>query len=211
MLNTLARPCLRRENLVSEPRCWATIDYRTLSVSNIRGQISWTIDSNVTVHGLAVWFDCETTEGIAFSNLPGSRPDNVYGDAFFPWLRPVDLSPGDRVSVQIRADLVGGDYVWCWNTDITTAADPSRKVASFRQSIFQGAVVSPENLRKRAQSFVPVLNEDGRIDQMILQQMADHVPLEKIAQTIAAQSPSRFPTWQDALNYVGDLSAKYSQ
>jgi hypothetical protein len=114
------------------------------------------------------------------------------------------------VSTQIRADLAGEDYVWGWNTDITTGANASRTLVSFRQSTFQGTALSPEDLRKRAQTFVPTLNEDGCIDHVILQQMADGLPLDQIAQNVAAQFPRRFPTWQNALDRVANLSVKYS-
>jgi protein arginine N-methyltransferase 1 len=196
--------------LVSEPRCWATLDYRTLSTPNISGRVVWTLDRVTTVHGLAVWFDCEATDGVGFSNSPASPTKQIYGQGFFPWSRPVELSPEDEVSLQIRADLAGEDYVWGWNTDITTGADASRTLVSFRQSTFQGTSLSPESLRKRAQTFVPTLNEDGRIDRVILQQMADGLPLDQIARNLAGQFPHRFPTWQNALDRAADLSTKYS-
>jgi len=198
------------DNLVSEPRCWGTLDYRTLSSPNLAGQVLWTLDRATTVHGLAAWFDCETADGIGFSNSPGSRPEAAFGQAFFSWPRPVQLSAGDQVAVHIRADLAGEDYIWRWNTDVTMGADTSRTRVSFRQSTFLGAPLSPESLRKRARTFVPALNEDGCIAREILRQMADGLPLDQIAQNVATQFPRRFPTWQNALDHVADLSAKYS-
>jgi protein arginine N-methyltransferase 1 len=168
-VNNLARPRFRRENLVSEPRCCATLDYRTLSATNINARVEWTLDRSVTVHGIAVWFDCETAEGFSFTNIPGSRTPNVYGDAFFPWLRPVELAPGDRVAVDIRADPVRGEYQWCWNSEVTAGPDATKRLASFRQSTFQGTVISPRHLHRRAQSFVPSLSEEGLIDRSIFQ------------------------------------------
>lgn len=198
------------DHLVSEPRCWATLDYRSLSTPNLRGQVLWTLDRAITVHGLAAWFDCETSAGVAFSNSPGSRRENLFRQGFFPWPRPVALSRGDEVSVQIRADLAGEDYVWQWNTDITTGTDTSRTGVAFRQSTFLAVPLSPESLRKRARTFVPALNEEGRIDREILQQMADGLPLNQIAQNMATHFSRRFPTWQNALDYVADFSARYS-
>jgi protein arginine N-methyltransferase 1 len=209
-VNNVARPRLTRDHLVCEPRCWATLDYRTLSIPNINGRVLWTLDRGATLHGLAVWFDCETFDGVSFSNSPGSRTENVFGHGFFPWPRPVELSPGDQVSVQIRADPGGEDYVWQWNTDIITGADSSRTVVSFRQSTFQGAALSPEHLRKGAHTFVPALNQDGCIDRLILQQMADGLPLDEIARNVSRQFSRRFPTWQNAFDRIANLSVKYS-
>jgi protein arginine N-methyltransferase 1 len=198
------------DDLVSDPCCWGTLDYRTVADPNTSGQIHWTLDRVTTAHGLALWFDCEASDGVGFSNCPASPTKQIYGQAFFPWSRPVELSPGDEVSVQIRADFVGEDYVWCWNTDITTPSCPSRPLASFRQSTFHGSLLSPAWLRKRAGAFVPTLNEDGRLDCMILEQMADGLSLNQIVRNIAEQFSHLFPTPQKALDRVGDLSAKYS-
>jgi protein arginine N-methyltransferase 1 len=209
-LNNLARPRLNRDLMVSEPCCWGTIDYRTVSTPNLGGQAVWTLQRATTVHGLAVWFDCQTTDGVTFSNLPGSRTENAYGQALLPWSRPCELAPGDEVSVRIRIDSVGEDYVWGWNTDIIPGADTSRTRVSFRQSTFLGAPLSPETLRKRARGFAPTVNQEGCIDREILQQMAEGLSLDQIAQKVATQFPRRFPTRQNALDRVADLSAKYS-
>jgi protein arginine N-methyltransferase 1 len=210
VLNSWRGCFLRRDQLVTEAHCWTTLDYRTLSTPNLAGQATWTLDRSVTVHGITAWFDCETAEGITFSNSAGARNDNVFGQAFFPWLRPMELLPGDQVAVQIRAQPAGQGYVWCWNADITPGTGASRTQVFFRQSTFQVGAVSLANVRKRGQSFVPTLSEDGRIDREILQQMADGLPLEQIARALAGQFPHRFPTWQSALDHVADLSTKYS-
>jgi protein arginine N-methyltransferase 1 len=197
--------------LVTEPRCWATLDYRTLSNPNVSGGATWTIERATTGHGLAVWFDCETTWGIGFSNSPVSPTKQIFGQGFFPFPRPVELSPADEVTVQLRADLAGEDYVWSWNTEIAKRADTPGTLVSFRQSTFLGAPLSPQGLRKRAQTFVPKLNERGCIDHAILQQMADGLSLDQIARNLAGRFPRHFPTWQNALDRVADLSTKYSQ
>jgi protein arginine N-methyltransferase 1 len=196
--------------IITDPRDWATLDYRTLSSPDVNGRVAWTIQNATTAHGLAVWFDSELTDGIGFSNSPDAPTKQIYGQGFFPWPRPVELSLGDEVSVQLQAVQTGSDYVWCWNTDITADAAPHRTLASFRQSTFLGTPLSVESLRKRTQTFVPTLNEDGRIDHAILTQMADGRSLDQIARSIGGQFAHRFATWQDALNRVASLSTKYS-
>ena len=209
-LNNMARPRLHRDNLVSEPRCWATVDYRTLSTPNLCGQALWTLDRATTLHGLALWFDCELSDGVAFSNIPGARTENIFGQVVLPLSHTVALAPGDEVAVQLHANLVGEDYMWRWNTEITPGAGAARTKVSFRQSEFFGGPLSPERLRKRAHTFVPALNEEGCIARLILQQMAEGLSLDRIAQDVATRFPRRFPSWQEALNHVADLSVKYS-
>jgi type I protein arginine methyltransferase len=209
-VNSISKLVSPGNPLITDPRQWATLDYRTLSSPDVNGRAAWTIKSTSAAHGLAVWFDSELTDGIGFSNSPDSPTKQIYGQGFFPWPRPVDLSLGDEVSVHLHAVQTGDDYVWCWNTDITGGAAPRRTLASFRQSTFLGAPLSVQSLRKRTQMFVPTLNEDGRIDRAILLQMADGLSLDQIARSIGGQFAHRFATWQDALNRVANLSARYS-
>jgi type I protein arginine methyltransferase len=209
-LNNWRRASFNCEHLISEPRCWATLDYQTLSIPNVCGQAECTADRGATAHGLAVWFDWEAGEGIRFSNSPASPTKHIFAQGFFPWPKPVQLSQGHQVSIQIRADLVGDDYVWSWDTNIGSGDDPSRAPVKFRQSTFHGLPLSATQIRKRAQEFVPTLSEEGYIDGTILEQMAQRLPLDQIARNLAAQYPRRFLILQEALNRVADLAVKYS-
>jgi len=198
-------------HLVSDARCWATLDYRSVVDTKVSGQLGWTLNRTATAHGLVIWFDCQVSDGIAFSNSPASPTKLIYGQGFFPFSRPIELLPRDKVSVRVRGDAVGGNYVWCWNTDVTPVADPSRTHISFRQSTFQGVVLSADRLRRRAHNFVTTLSEDGWIDELVLQQMAQRLPLGQIAETLARKFPKVFPAWEDALNRVANLSEEYGE
>lgn len=102
--------------------------------------------------------------GIGFSNAPGELA-HIYGRMFFPWLEPVvALTPGDKVTISLHADLVGGDYVWRWNTRILDQGRPGELKADFRQSTFHAAPLSPGRLQQMAAGHVPELSQDGRID-----------------------------------------------
>jgi hypothetical protein len=162
------------------------------------------------VHGFAVWFDCETAAGITFSNAPGAGGPSVFGQAFFPWPRPVVLTAGDDVSVDIRADAVGEDYVFTWRTAIRAAAD-ARLVETFEQSQFASAPLSRDWLRKTASTFLPSPNDDAVIDSFVLAQLCSGTRLDEIAEATAARFPQRFPDRRSALTRVGRLSMRYSR
>ena len=93
-----------------------------------------TIDRSGTVHDIGMWFDA-LLAGIGFSNAPG-QPECIYGNAWMPLTEPVDLDPGDRVSVTIQANPIGEDYLWSWQTQVTAGADPQHVKADFKQSTF---------------------------------------------------------------------------
>ena len=197
-------------DLAVEPRQWATLDYGTLGAVDVAGEVEWTVARDSVVHGVCCWFDTETAPGHGFSNAPAAGPPHVYGQAVFPFPSPTAVAPGDRVRVRLRADHVGGDYTWAWETTVVAAGASSPK-ASYRQSTFFGTPFAPARLRKRAHTFVPRPNEDARIDRRILELMAEGLTVGDIADRIAADFPERFASRIGALTRAADLSERYSQ
>jgi protein arginine N-methyltransferase 1 len=208
--NQWDRAKVKAEQVISEPQCWGSIDYATVENPDFAATVHSTVTRPGTGHGICAWFDATLAEGIEFSNAPGKR-EAIYGTAFFPWPQPVALDPGEAMSVTLRGDLVGPEYLWSWDTRIVARGDPSLCKAEFRQSSFFGAPLSPTRLHKQSASHVATLNDDGRIDQLSLQMMGDGTPLGEIARHLSRRFPERFARWQDALTHVGELSAKYSR
>ena len=122
--NRWGRVSGKREDILLPPQTWATLDYASIAEADVSGEASWVAEKPGTAHGLLVWFDAVLAEGVEFTNAPG-EPELIYGNAFFPFSQPVALDVGDNVNVTIRADLVGGDYVWRWNTVVARRGDRS--------------------------------------------------------------------------------------
>jgi protein arginine N-methyltransferase 1 len=200
------------EILLAEPHLWATLDYMTISDPNVAGELRFDCARDGTAHGMLVWFDATTAEGVGFSNAPGAEnPARVYGRCFFPWTRPVELSKGDQVDVRLDVRLVGPEYVYQWETTIISSSEPQQIKANFNQSTFYGEVLSLDGLRKQSDAYVPDLNPDGVMDHYILSQMSARTPLGEIAKQLTEGFPEKFPRWQDALTRVGELARKYSK
>jgi protein arginine N-methyltransferase 1 len=144
--NTWHKSRLQPQNLVTGPQCWATLDYAVLRSPHVRGTAAWEIRERRTAHGIAVWFDWDGADGVAFSNSPLSGERHIFGQAFFPWPEPLELCPNDEVRVQLRSDFVGSDYVYGWET-IVCGNDGSMK-AALRQSDFFGRIWSSDRLRQ---------------------------------------------------------------
>ena len=139
--NSWRKTRLKADDLLTEEACWTTLDYRGVVSADVCEDISWRVERSGTAHGIAAWFDADLADGIGFTNRPGA-PELVYGQAFFPFPRPVDVSEGERVNVRMRADFVQNDYVWSWTTDF---ADQQ---IGFEQSTFYSVPLSVERLRK---------------------------------------------------------------
>jgi len=206
VVSAWTRAHLEADQLLAAPAEWAVIDYGAIRDPDVGGEMAWTAERAGTAHGFAAWFDTELAEGIGYSTAPGG-PEMIYGTAFFPWEHPVDLHPGDRISVDLDARLVGDGYLWTWSTRVEReGAEPLR----FRQSTFHAVPISPARLRRRADSFVPRLGEDGRIDALVLSRMDGGASLGDIAREVRERFPARFATWEAALTRVGALSEQYA-
>ncbi len=212
IVNSWCKTHLKPENLLTQPRSWAALDYTNPEGANVRGEAAWTVERPGMGHGLLLWFDATLGEGIGFSNAPG-QPKLVYGQGFLPWVHPVPLAAGDVVNVTLRADLVGADYIWGWSSRVRTSESTGRMEvkAEFRQSTFFGSKIAAAQLRKRAADHRAELNENGKIDRYILNHMDAFTSAADLAHKLFEEFPYNFPNWQDALTRVGDLAEKYSR
>src|SRR5215217_1602523 len=145
--NTWRKAHIKPDQFLAEPVCWNTIDYEEVESPDVQAELSWRAARNGTAHGFAVWFDSELAGHTGFSNHPAA-PRMIYGQGFFPFSQPVEVSEGDRIDLRLTAKFVQDDYVWRWNTDFT---GQERIKASFKQSTFYGVPLSTAQLRKSAQ------------------------------------------------------------
>ena len=205
-VNTWRKARIQPTELLTLPKQWTAIDYGTVQSPNASGALRWTCSDAGSAHGLALWFDTELASGLGFSNAP-SEPRAIYGQAFFPFSAVLNVTPGDRVEIDVRADLVGDDYVWAWETRHVPAQLDSHRVTVLRQHSLNALLLAPDELQRRSHRFVPTLDEDAHVDRLILASMDGHKSNGEIARVVQQAFPQRYPSWQDALGRVSDWSA----
>ena len=202
----------RKNNLLMEPRIWTVLDYSSIKSPDVSSSIlirKATRDG--TAHGLLLWFDGEIAEGIHIYNGPqADKVAEVYGCGFFPLLEPVTITKGDTITLDIRADLVKGQYNWNWHTRIHSNDNPQAIKANFKQSTSFDSALNAESIAMHASNLQPTLGEEGEIDHFILGRMNGRTTLDKIAQQVQKRFPARFKAPREALIYVYDLSQQYS-
>jgi protein arginine N-methyltransferase 1 len=208
-VNTWLRRRCPPGSIVVEPAVWETLEYETREDLNGRGSIGWTIDTPCEAHGLCLWFDCETAPGIGFSNAPGAE-EHVFEQAFFPWPDACRFSAGDRVDVEIRADLVGEDYLWSWHT-VVRAGRGETISAEFDQHQFLSVPFSRDWMRRAGAAAIPSPTLDARVDALILDLIVKGVRLDDIATRVVDTFPERVPDRRRALTRVGALAMRYSE
>jgi type I protein arginine methyltransferase len=207
VLNDLHSTDITPEQLLTEPQPWWVIEYMKSPSLRAAGTLHFRATRSATAHGIAVWFATELFGEIGFSCAPGRK--SVYGQSFLPWLQPVAVSAGQEIQVELHADLVGGDYIWRWETKIHEAV--KGVVHHFRQSTFEGARFSPQWLERHALDFVPVLTEVGEAERWLLEAMDGKAPLEEIATAAAERFPKVFRRQEEAFRRAAELAEKFSR
>ncbi|MBG9389084.1 50S ribosomal protein L11 methyltransferase [Caenimonas aquaedulcis] len=196
------------DELMSQPRCCASIDYGTVRSADLDARATLVADRRGTTHGFCMWFDAVLAEGVGYSNAPGRDP-LVYGRAFFPWRQPVELEPGDEVRLDLEALHTGREYLWHWKSEFRGAGGQAR--AGFRQSTFLGQPLSPRQLKAQMPAHVPGLGDAGAADARILQWMGEGKSLGAIALLAHREFTARFPGEREAASHVALLASKYGR
>jgi type I protein arginine methyltransferase len=205
-VNTYAKVNLEPADFLSDAAILAVLDYERITSPDFIGDFDLAATVGGTAHGLLLWFDAELADGIGFSNAPG-EPKQVYGQTFLPFEAPVGLEAGDRVTGQIGARPVDGNYVWTWQTAFHLAGSNERH--EYRQSSFFADVLAPDKLRRRASNFAPPARAAHEIDRFCLSLFDGERSLEAIAMEAKSRFPAAFQSFPAALNHVTRLADRY--
>ncbi|MEP7070640.1 MAG: 50S ribosomal protein L11 methyltransferase, partial [Usitatibacter sp.] len=130
--NQWRRARVEAGQMLTAPLCWAAIDYATVDSANFSARVALSATRAGTAHGFCLWFDAELGPGVQLSNSP-AMPELLYASAFFPWPEAVALEPGATVTLDLNAQLISGEYLWTWETQVAHA-DAGHAPARFRQS-----------------------------------------------------------------------------
>jgi protein arginine N-methyltransferase 1 len=208
--NTWRKARVTARQLLTRPVRWARLDYHRLESAHVEGRARLRAGRRGVGHGLGLWFDADLAPGVRFSNAPG-QPQLIYGQGYFPWPTPVALEKGDVVDVRLRADLVGDDYVWTWESSMKRRGRPGKVAVHFRQSTFLGTPLTPETLARRAANNRTRLGRDGLATRRALELMDGETPLAQIAADLESRFPGRFRTSAEALAFVADISSRFGE
>jgi protein arginine N-methyltransferase 1 len=198
----------KAEQLFTEPQSWLGLDYTAGPAESAAASLSFSATRGGVVHGICLWFETQLLGDIGYSSGPGGSA-TIYGQIFLPWLAPVTVVEGQKIEIDLRADLIGQDYVWSWDTKIFAHNEEPAK--QFQQSTFQGANFSPRFLRCRASDFIPELSEAGQADRWLLQAMDGSTSMQHIAQSAAERFPQLFHAVRDAFRRAAELAEKLSR
>lgn len=87
-------------------QCWDDLDFSPAAkapASNRSHTLKWELDWGLTVHGYALWWECELVPGITISTSPFA-PATHWEQIYLPLLQPCTLEPGDTLEVLLSSD-----------------------------------------------------------------------------------------------------------
>ena len=208
VLNSVYRARMGTQRILSAEQPWFALDYASGARERAATEVRFPIEHDGIGHGLAIWFEATLFEDIGYSTKP-EYYQNISGRRFLPWSTPVPLQAGDEVGASLRADLVGSDYIWRWDTRIP--ARGSRKEVAFQQSSFLGGAFFASDLQKRSSKFRPTLSAEGLAERWLLHAMDGERTLEEIACDAARLFPQVFRRVEDAFQRAADIAEKLTR
>jgi len=208
LLNDRYGAHFKPEQLLGDPQIFCVLDYASGAPGRASVELTFTPTRAGTAHGICLWFETRLFADIGYSTEPGAT-DSVYSQILLPWLSPVTLQPAEEVRFQLRADLIGSDYVWQWNTSI--AAQQEHEAIHYRQSTFHGSHLSPRFLRSHSADFTPELSPEGQADLFLLQSMTGTTTLRAIAESATRRFPQVFASTEAAFDRAATLAEKLAR
>jgi SAM-dependent methyltransferase len=182
---TYALP-IQPSQIVAEPKCWATLDYGTITSPNVRAEVEWRLDAPAIIHGIALWFE----SGLGFSSGPW-HPDSVQSTMVLPLIEPLPIDAGEELRVAIWATLASGQYVMTWQVGTgvlqgTLMSEPARvnNTSGAPAHVIATTVGDETLLLDLAAGIYHVLNDTGA---RVWQLMTEGKAVQAIVKEIAAE------------------------
>ncbi len=198
------------EKLLTGSQMFAEINYRTIEETSFTAELEWKITEDGTAHGLRGWFENELSDDNGVSNAIGIE-ETTYAKPFFPFQEPVDVKKGDVVLTQISANYEKGNYTWSWKTKILEQGSVNKIKANFTQSVLASMFIDPKVMLKQSEYYVPNKNETAAIDLFIINSMDGEMMHGDTADALLEKYPKKFKSFDESLEYVAEISRKYSK
>lgn len=209
MEDTPYRCAIERSDLIAPGRPWSRIDYRALDSADASGGVTWTVEEANTMSGLAVWFDTQLAEGVAFSSAPGSAT-RVYRQLFLPLRTAIALAVGDRLRVSLAGHALADQYVWAWRVFLAGANDRQERELACQNSI-AAQIVDPADLHGRVQAAAPTLGATGAALRVLLGRIDGQASIVHLAEVVRHECPDLFPDAGSATTFVREWADRIGQ
>jgi protein arginine N-methyltransferase 1 len=178
--------------LLAAPAPIATIDLAQAQTAYAGGTAVVDVTRHGSMHGLCGCFVTTLAEGVTMGNVPGDSSTTHFAQAFFPIDTPLDVVPGDRISIRIDThDSIAAR----WQVDVVRAG---ASIARFDHATPYAASLSMETLRKQAADYRPRLTPRGAAERALLDRFDGVRPASELEAWLSERFKDVFPSRSDA-------------
>ena len=181
----------------------ATLPPATLAA--VAGETERVVTRRGRLDGIGAWFVAELAPGVTMTNGPRDPHRINRRQVMLPIERPVDVEPGDRVT--IRLHMLPRDAVVTWQV---TVRRREASLATSRHSTFRGMLLSDEERARTAPDLRPELTEAGRARRTVLE-LCDGRTVREIEQGTFERHPALFPGPAEAAVFVAEVLTRYAR
>lgn len=191
--------------LLGEGRTALRVEMKELTASPFRTRTTVEIARSGTLHGVGGWFEAELAPAVFMTNAPAAPGRITRRNVYLPIDRPVPVHAGDRVDITLHVDPV--ETMLAWTVDVHAAGGAAEH---FSHSTLRGMLLDPQDLRRTAPGFRPVLTKRGVARRTVLELCDGQRALADIEQEVLLRHADLFPSAAAAAVFVAEVVTRYS-
>jgi protein arginine N-methyltransferase 1 len=179
-----------------------------LDVGVLAGAVS--LDAELTIgrrgrlDGIGGWFSAALSPGVTMTNSPFASDRIDRRNVFLP-IDPIDVEPGDRVSVRMR--ILPAEVVVTWRGEVTRSGAVR---GTFNRSTVAGMLLSRDELARQRPDYVPHLTPRGRARLTVLELCDGAHALADIEQELFERHGDIFQTRGEAAAFATEVITRYT-
>jgi SAM-dependent methyltransferase len=184
-------------SFLADPAVLASFDFQCAREAGLHSERTFEISRSGLCHGCVGWFNVKLG-GSWLSTSPHAAATH-WSPAFLPIDPPLEVERGERLTFALDRPA---SSEWTWSV---RAGNGTR-----RHSTHLASPLTAATLKKASAGFSPSLNTEGRILADVLSMFDGARTSGAIAEVVHAKYRARFPSPQDAMDFVRLVARRYS-
>jgi len=199
-------------HLLSSPQTAGCLDLATVKPSlSLTLSADFLAERDGILHGIGGWFSAKLSNSVTMSNSPLVTERINRHNVFFPLSKPVSVTKGDHIDVQMH--IRSTEFIFGWAVNVWQDSPNSTKrvnKGSFRHSTFNGMLLSKESLDRSRPQSIPKLSPAGEARRTILELCDGKTLLAEIEAEVYRRHPNLFRSYDRAAAFVAEVTTRYS-
>jgi protein arginine N-methyltransferase 1 len=102
-MNNMYVKDIRPEDSSENPLRWDQVDFTKKNKSVRAKTVEWTVKSNLTLYGFALWWECTLINNVTISTAPAAEPTH-WKQIYLPLVDPIAVKKGQTVRLKLASD-----------------------------------------------------------------------------------------------------------